>query len=187
ENYYPHFLLGAAYVNLGKCAEAMKAFEESRSQGAIRTNPKYADLLEGMKSCEGQVAKGATPPPSAPPPTRPAGPDPTMVAQAVQAAEAAIARGDATAGQLGQLATDPLLSGLWNREPGLGAAETAAREALAAARGKVAAGRRASDLGQLEEAREMAAKAEQQLEGVRRDALRRRDALVAANKNTTPP
>jgi hypothetical protein len=53
EVYFPHFYLGAAYLNLGKCPEAVKEFKISQSQGAIRSSPKYAELVDGLKSCEG--------------------------------------------------------------------------------------------------------------------------------------
>jgi hypothetical protein len=61
EVYFPHFYLGAAYLNQGKCPEAVKEFKVSVSQGAIRSSPKYAELVDGLKSCEGAA-------PSAPPP-----------------------------------------------------------------------------------------------------------------------
>ena len=105
EVYLPHFYLGAAYLNQGHCDQAVKEFETSRSQGAIRSHPRYAELLDGLKSCEGQVAKvpPATPSPSA----RPAGPDPAAVAQATQSAEAALARADESARALSALSSDP--------------------------------------------------------------------------------
>ena len=78
EMYFPYFYLGAAYLNQGKCSEAVQAFKASESQGAIRNTPKYAELVDGLKSCEGvapapQVAQfPSTRPPTAPPSAPPA-------------------------------------------------------------------------------------------------------------------
>lgn len=174
ETYLPYFNLGAAYLNLGDCAQAVKAFETSRSQGAIRTRPEYAQLLDGMKSCEGQVQKVATP---APTPAKPAGPDAAAVAQALEGATGALARAEDAARALEPVAADPLLAPIWTREATLGPAEAAARESLAAARAKVEAGRRSSDVALLSEARDQAGRAREKLDGVRQAAERRRDAL----------
>jgi hypothetical protein len=69
EMYFPHFYLGAAYLNQGKCPEAVKAFKVSESQGAIRSSGNYAQLVDGLKSCEG--AAPAAPPASTPQPIPP--------------------------------------------------------------------------------------------------------------------
>ncbi len=185
EVYLPHFYLGAAYLNQGHCDLAVKAFETSRSQGAIRSHPRYAELLDGLKSCEGQVVKAppATPTPSA----RPAGPDPAAVAQALQAAEAALARADDSARALSGLSADPLLGPVWAREPALGPAEGEAREALAGARARLEAGRRASDLALLSEARDQAGRARDRFESVRQAAQRRREALARPGAASPTP
>lgn len=76
EAYFPHFYLGAAHLNQGNCPEAVKAFKVSESQGAIRTTPKCAELVDGLKSCEGATSAPAPTRPPAPPPSTPA-PTPT--------------------------------------------------------------------------------------------------------------
>jgi hypothetical protein len=177
ETYFPHFYMGAAYLNLGKCPEAQRAFETSQTQGAIRSHPKYAELIDGLKSCEGQVAKATPAPAPTPAPRAPAGPDPAALAQAAQAAEAALGHADASAREASALAADAVLSPVWGREPALGPAEARARESLASARTKLEVGRRASDLALLGEARELAGQAREQFDGLRREAERRRDAL----------
>lgn len=186
ETYLPYFNLGAAYLNLGDCAQATNAFETSRSQGIIRNRPEYAQLLDGLKSCEGQGQKATTP--AAPPPTpaKPSGPDAAAVAQAVEGANGALARADEAARALEPLAGDPLLAPVWTREAGLGPAEAAARESLAAARAKVDAGRRSSDVGLLSEARDQATRAREKLDGVRQAAERRRDTLRREQAATAP-
>ncbi len=187
EPYFPHFYLGAAYLNLGNCDAAVKAFEASRAQGAIRSNPKYAELVDGLKSCEGQVAvKPTTAPPSTTAP-KPAGPGPAVVAAAVQAAEAALARADESARGVAVLAADALLAPVWSREPALGRAEAEGKEGVATARAKFEAARRASDPAQLAEARDLAARANERLDGVRQAAERRRDALRTVSIPSTAP
>ncbi len=81
ETYFPHFYLGAAFLNLGKCPEAVQAFKVSASQGAIRSSPKYAELVDGLKSCEGSApppAPVSTPVATPPPSTTVATPPPTL-------------------------------------------------------------------------------------------------------------
>jgi hypothetical protein len=197
EVYLPHFYLGAAQLNLGNCAVAVKEFETSRSQGAIRNHSRYSELLDGLKSCEGQgqAAKASTPtppPPTAPPITvkAPTGPDPAALAQAAQSAETAISQADGSARAVAALAADALLAPVWVREPGLGRAESEAKESLAGARAKLEAGRRGSDLVLMGEAREQAGRARDKLDAVRQTAERRRESLRAegtARATPAPP
>jgi hypothetical protein len=79
EMYFPHFYLGAAYLNLGKCPEAVGEFKLSESQGAIRSSPRYAQLVDGLKSCEAMTPTTTTTtmPPA---PIRPPTPVPTTLA-----------------------------------------------------------------------------------------------------------
>jgi hypothetical protein len=88
ETYFPHFYMGAAWLNLGRCPEAVRAFKISQSQGAIRSSAKYAELVDGLKSCEGSAPPPAplstpvptpppTPAPTPPPTTAPPAPAPT--------------------------------------------------------------------------------------------------------------
>ncbi len=187
EVYYPHFYSGYAFVQLGQCSEAVKSLQTSQAQGAIRSSPRYAELIDGLKSCEATVA--TVKPPSPPPPTAPtrSGPDPAALAEAGRAADAALFAADEAARMLAPLASDTLLAPVWTREPALGAAEAEAKAALAGARGRLEAGRRASDLTLLAEARDQAARAREQLDGVRRAAERRRDDLRRGQAQRTTP
>jgi tetratricopeptide (TPR) repeat protein len=183
ETYLPHFYMGAAYVNLGNCDAALKAFETSRSQGAIRNHPKWPELLDGVKSCEGSTVK--TPP--APTTTVRSGPDPAAVAQAAQAADGAVSAAEEAGRGVASLAADVLLSPIWSREPTLGRAETEARESLASARAKAEAGRRTSDLALLGEARDAAGRSKERFDGVRQAAERRREALRREQASASVP
>lgn len=102
EMYFPHFYLAAAYLNQGKCPEAVREFKMSESQGAIRSSPKYAQLVDGLKSCEGLALPSTAPPPMPTPPpttlppttlppttlTSPAAPPPTLPSTSAPSAPA---------------------------------------------------------------------------------------------------
>lgn len=78
ETYLPHFHLGMALSQTGECAGALRAFEASESQGAVRSTPVYTQLVDARAACQ-KLAGPATPPPrpSAPPATAPPAPPPT--------------------------------------------------------------------------------------------------------------
>jgi hypothetical protein len=69
EPYLPHFHLGFALAQTGQCAEAVKEFEISESQGVVRSSPYFNQLLSAKAECQ-RVAGPVTPPrPLTPPPT----------------------------------------------------------------------------------------------------------------------
>ncbi|HET7292788.1 MAG TPA: hypothetical protein VFM88_10205 [Vicinamibacteria bacterium] len=68
ETYLPHFHLGIALSQGGDCAGALRALQASDEQGAVRSTPQYAQLVEVQRSCATKVAQAA------PPTTRPAPP-----------------------------------------------------------------------------------------------------------------
>jgi len=79
ETYLPHFHLGVALSETGDCAGALRAFEVSEGQGAVRGAPVYAQLLDAKSACQ-KLAGPATPPPTlpSPPPTTAPRPTPTL-------------------------------------------------------------------------------------------------------------
>jgi hypothetical protein len=178
ETYLPHYYLGLALFNAGNCEAALGAWNTSESQGAVKGSNQYKTLLKNRQACQAKVVKAS---PSAKPAP---GPDPAAVSQAVQAAEAEIARADETGRAVAALATSPELSKGWSADTALGGAEKAGREALDSARAKIDAGRKKPDLALLAEARDLAARAAQQLEAVRALASTRRTA--ALNTKKTP-
>jgi hypothetical protein len=177
EVYLPHYHLGLALFNTGDCVGALRSWAISESQGAVRKSDRYRDLTRNRSACEAR----ATPPkptPAAPTPAAtPAGPDPAALAQATQAAEAALKRADDAARAATSLQGDSLLAPVWSRDPALGAAHERAKETLASARAGLEAARRKSDLAQIGTARETADRAAQQLEAVSASATRRRAEL----------
>ncbi|HEY7412784.1 MAG TPA: hypothetical protein VII13_18735 [Vicinamibacteria bacterium] len=177
EDYLPHYYLGLGRFQTGDCQGALQAWAASEGQGAVSRSGQYKTLVRNKQACETRLAQ-ARPSPS--PDTRPAGPDPTAVAQAVQAAEAQVARAAQLADAVGALASDPDLSRTWASEQALGGAEGQARGALGTARERLDSGRRKPDLAALVEARDLAQGAARQLEGVRREATARREAAARA-------
>lgn len=182
EPYLPHFYLGLALFNSGDCPGALRSWATSESQGAVRKTEQYRTIVKNKGACE---AKPAPPKPTPPPPLP--GPDPAAVAQATQAAEAALKRADDAMRAATALAGDPVLAPLWGQDAALGPTQERAREALAAARAKLEAARRKPDLGPLGEAREAADRAAQQLDGVVTHATRRRAEAAPAPKPTPSP
>ena len=89
EAYVPHFYLGLALLNTGDCDGAVKAFAASEAAGAIRGTPRYADLLDGRKTCDARMARTAAPPGASPhpPPGPPATQIPAPSAEPVKTAE----------------------------------------------------------------------------------------------------
>jgi hypothetical protein len=98
----------------------------------------------------------------------------------VQAAEGEIGKAEEAGRGLAGLEADPLLAAGWAQDASLGGAQKQARDLVAAARSKLQAAKGKGDLVQLAEAREMAARAGQQLEAVHQEAGRRRDAARLA-------
>jgi hypothetical protein len=178
EAYVPHFYLGLALVNAGDCAGAVQAFDASEAAGAIRSTPRYADLLDGRKTCASRLAKAPVPPlPSPRVAPAPPSPDNAALTQTVQAAEAAMARAEAALREVASLMTDPALAA-WGRDPANGAVQGEAKDALVAARAKLNAGRATGDRASVAEARELALRAGQRLEALRDEGLSRREALL---------
>jgi hypothetical protein len=180
EPYLPHFYLGLALFNSGDCVGALRSWAVSESQGAIRKSDQYRTLTKNRGACEAKAAP-AKPAPATPPP----GPDPAALAQATQAADAALKRADDAARAVAALQGDSALGPVWNQDAALGPAHERAKEALASARARSDAARRKPDLAELGEAREAANQVAQQLDAVGRHANRKRSEL-AARKPVAP-
>lgn len=178
EAYVPHFHLGLALASTGDCEGAVQAFDASEAAGAIRSTPYYAQLVNGRKTCAARTAQAPVPPPPsprvapAPPP-----PDNAALTQAVQAAEAALARGEAALRQVSSLVTDPALAA-WGRSPATGTTLLEAKDSLNAARARLDAGRATGNRAAIADATDLALRAGQRLEALRDEGLSRREALI---------
>ncbi len=58
ETYVPHYFLARALAKQGKCAEALKHFEESERQGVTPGIPDFARHLNTRGGCKPAAAKG---------------------------------------------------------------------------------------------------------------------------------
>jgi hypothetical protein len=183
EPYLPHFYLGLALFNSGDCVGALRSWATSESQGAVRKSEQYRTLTKNRGACEAKATSPPKPTPATPPP----GPEPAAVAQATQAAEAALKRADDAARAVAALQGDPMLGPVWSQDAALGPAQERAKEGLATARTKLDTGRKKPDLAQLAEAREAADRVAQQLEGLSSHATRRRTEIASASKPTPGP
>jgi hypothetical protein len=174
EDYLPHFYVGLALFNARDCEGAIKAWQTSEGQGKVKKTPQYKTLVKEKQTCETRIAQGG--PPSPPPVAKPAGPDPAQVAQAVQRVEAQLQVAGEAARAVAAMSREPALAGGWAGDPNLGGAEREGANLLAAARSKLEAGRRDSDLAALAQAGELASRATLQLETTRQVATVRREA-----------
>jgi hypothetical protein len=177
EPYLPHFYLGLALFNSGDCAGALRSWATSESQGAVQKSEKYKVLTKDRASCGKPAPANVLTPPPAPTP------DPA----AVQAAEAALKRADDLARAVAALQADPALAPIWSQNAALGPAQERAKEALAAARGKLEAARRKADPAPIAEAREAADRVAQQLEAVSKEAVRKRAEPTPTPRPTATP
>jgi hypothetical protein len=107
EPYIPHFYLGQAKFKNGDCVGALKAWNESISQGVIKKQALYSELQTGMAACESAKV------------------DVTLIAKA---AEEAIKTLEDNIDSFGQLQNEKWLSSEWSSrwEPELNTARTSA-------------------------------------------------------------
>jgi hypothetical protein len=61
ETYVPHYFLARALARQGKCAEALKEFEETERQGVTATIPDFAKHLQTRDGCKPGAKPVATP------------------------------------------------------------------------------------------------------------------------------
>lgn len=176
ENYLPHYYVGLALFHARDCEGALKAWQTSEGQGAVRKTEQYKTLVKEKQTCETRMAQERSSPP---PVAKPAGPDPAAVAAAAQRVEGQLQGTSETARTVATIAKEPAFAGVWADDPSLGGAEREAAGLLAAARSKLEAGRRDSDLAALAQAGELASRATLQFEAVRQVATVRRETTRA--------
>jgi len=180
EPYLPHYYLGLALFNNGDCEGAVRSWNASESQGAVKkAGDAFRQLTKNKATCQTRLAGGAKPSPTAT-----AGPDPGAVNAAVQGAETALGRADEAARAVASLQSDSLLAPTWAQDTGLGPAQDKAKETLSTARARFDAGKRKPDLAQIAEAQELASRAASQFDAVRSHATQKR--VTVATPSPTP-
>jgi hypothetical protein len=179
EPYLPHYYLGLARFELGDCASAVKEWEVSLQQGAIKGNERRT-LQQDQKTCETRMA-AATPSPS--PQANPG------LAPALRGAQSELARAEDLSREVAALQADPDLQKAG--DPTLAEASRRAQETLASARTRVEAAGKATDVKPATDARDAASQAVAALEDVKRQALVKRDEarrrLAVTPSSPSPP
>ena len=54
EPYVPKYYLGLSLQNLGRCRDAVTAFDNSERDGAVKSTNLYKSLVEGRTACQGK-------------------------------------------------------------------------------------------------------------------------------------
>jgi hypothetical protein len=54
EPYLPKYYLGVSLQNLGRCADAVKAFDDSERDGAVKNTNIYKSLVQSRTACQGK-------------------------------------------------------------------------------------------------------------------------------------
>jgi len=182
ETYLPQYYLGLALFNSQDCAGAVQAWQTSEGQGAVRKTSQYKALQSSQAECQKRLAQASPAKPSASPakPSTAPGPDPAALAQAVQKAEADLEKADEADRALASLEADPVLAKVLPQDSAWTTSHKQAKETLGTAKGRLASGKGKNDLTQLAEARDLAARAAQQLEDLGHEASRRRQVASAS-------
>jgi hypothetical protein len=159
--YLPHFYLGLALAEQGRCDEALASFAESARQGVVTGfGDEIAILRAREASCRERVAAEAA------------------ARERRQGVADLVAKAEASAASIAELASDPALAPSWDRgEPSLAARLEEARETIARARERLEGGD-APDDAALAAATDLARGALGQLEAVRRESELRRSAVA---------
>lgn len=159
--YLPHFYLGLALAEQGRCAEALDAFAESERQGVVTgLADEIAILRARTASCRERLAAAEED------------------RDRRQAVADLVAKAETSAASVAELATDPTLAPSWNRgEPSLAARLEEARKTAERARARLEDDG-APDDEALAAATDLARGALGQLEAIRRESELRRSALA---------
>jgi len=190
--YLPHFYLGLALSQTGRCEEALAQWQESERQGAIKTTPHYKSLQSGRELCkqpqQARAKPAVTPtPPASPGPVVAAGPDASVLIPAVREAEGAVQKAADAGAQVARRRADPEYAEAWKAESAQGI-EATATQAIVNARSNLERGKNLGRVPDLQEAARLAGRARQDLEALagrldqRRTELRQAKEKAAADK-----
>lgn len=175
--YLPHFYLGRARFELGDCAAALEAWDESEEQGVIQRFPEYQELQAKRWTCRQRLESEAA-----------------ARAAAIQWSRGRIEEAQEASRAVEALAADPEVREIWTQgEPPLARRRQEAEELLDQARRQLAAQAEEGEVAAIRRAGELAAQAGDALVEIqgqveafavelvarREEALGRLDQLVA--------
>ncbi len=190
QTYLPYYYLGLAQFHLGDCTAAIEAWNASEQQAAV-AGKLLKDLKAKRGECEQQpdvfVEKEAETPAGAEVEKEaetPAGEE--IVIAAVGRATGQLESSAAAAEELARLRADPELASVFEADPDLAREESEAGEQLSQARERLAVGREAGDAVVVEEAGDLASRAEDRFRDISRRATARRDELVRMAEAEVP-
>jgi tetratricopeptide (TPR) repeat protein len=165
--YTPYYYLGLAHYNLGNCAEAVRAWDTAAAQGVAD----LSDIQSSLEECRRQIVTPtpiprptATPAPVAPPPPIPTRPDRELINRAIANAERAIGGAATAETAITQLRTDPEMARAWDTDSTLQREFDEAAGLLSTARDTLQRGIAESDPETLQQAADLAARAERRFE-----------------------
>jgi hypothetical protein len=152
--YVPQYYLGRALFELGDCAGALAAWEESEGQGAVQRLPEYQDLQTKRWTCKQRLESAAA-----------------ARAMAIGWARGKIEAAVEADKALASLAADPDLRGVWTLgDPPLARRRQAAQEQLQEARRRLTARAEGGSAEEIRAAGTLADAAREALEAVRQEA-----------------
>ncbi|MEM7581827.1 MAG: hypothetical protein AAF560_00480 [Acidobacteriota bacterium] len=159
--YVPHYYLGVALAEQGRCSAAIASWDESLRQDQIKRSAKLLpDLERRMAECRDTLSQVET---------------------ATGEVERLLARVQATAADLSDLAKTTELAPLWEEgSPSLNALEQRASQKLASAKTKFEQGKRQAQLDVLDTAKTLTNQAQEDFETAIAMARQRRAELNAA-------
>jgi hypothetical protein len=158
EAYLPHYYLGLALEQTGNCEGALSQWQESESQGAVKSTGQYKSLVKERGVCKQQLASKA---PAQQ--TQPA--DNSAVLQAQHAAETAVQKATEAAGQISHRKSEADYADAWKAESAQ-TAEANANQTLTSARGYLEHGKAQNQVSDLNEATRLANRARQDLDSL---------------------
>ncbi len=159
-DYLPHYYLGVALSELGRCRSALDALKESERQAQVQKSDHAADLTRRRTRCQDHLRR---------------------VTAAKQAVEQILTEAGEAAAALKNLSHAPELAPLWDQgSPSYGSRQRGAEMGLAKARERFAAGGEGGEIARLDEAKSLAETALAELKATRADARRRLGELNAA-------
>ena len=158
--YLPHYFLGVALSELGRCREALEALNESDRQGQTAKTDHASDMTRRRTDCQNHLRQ---------------------VRAVRQAVEQALTQTGEVSATLNRMSETPEMASRWNQgNPSFEARQGTAEQALSVVRARLETQGEVGELERLNEAKSLAESALAELQATRVDAQRRLGELNAA-------